>query len=176
MKNRGEEGSKGARAIARALVVGASVAVVAIVGCALALGLALRPVPSGSDSGGLFTIERGATAQSVAYSLEREGYIRSALAFRIMAKVLGRGSSLKAGSYRILPGINAKRILDEFVSGEQALTRVTLPEGFTLSQVAALLERLGRYEQGRLPRGGQVAQAPRRPRYPRRFGRGLSLP
>jgi UPF0755 protein len=39
--------------------------------------------------------------------------------------------------------MGSKRILDEFVSGNQALCKVTVPEGYTLTQVASLLERLG---------------------------------
>jgi UPF0755 protein len=55
----------------------------------------------------------------------------------------GIGSSLKAGTYRIEPGMGAKRILDEFASGKQALYKAMVPEGYTLSQLANLLERVG---------------------------------
>jgi UPF0755 protein len=108
----------------------------------VALVLASRP-SEGIGSGGLFTVERGDTAQSAALALERRGYLRSALAFRIIARLSGQGSSLKAGTYRIQAGMGAKKILDELVSGKQALIRTTLPEGLTLAQVATLLDSLG---------------------------------
>ena len=79
----------------------------------------------------------------MAKSLEGKGLIRSAFAFRILARLEGIGSSLKAGTYRLEAGMGAKRILDEFISGKQALRKVTVPEGFTITQLANLLERLG---------------------------------
>jgi UPF0755 protein len=130
------------RLAARAIATIAAAVVLAAAGCGLALAAATRPA-DGIGSGGLFTVERGDSAQAAASALEQRGYIRSALAFRLIAKIGGLDSSLKAGTYRILPGMGAKRILDELVSGKQALVRVTLPEGYTLTQVAALLDRLG---------------------------------
>jgi UPF0755 protein len=133
---------KARRMLARAIGAASAMLALAAAASALALALANRPA-KGIGSGALFTVEKGEGAQSIAVAMERKGYIRSALAFRLFAKAEDSGSSLKAGTYRILPGMSAKRILDEFVSGEQALARVTVPEGFTLSQVAGLLERQG---------------------------------
>jgi conserved hypothetical protein, YceG family len=129
-----------AQGIARALLIAAAALVVAAAAGALALGAAAsRPVAKA----GLFTLERGANVHTVALALEREGYLRSALTFRILAKIEGQESSLKAGTYRIETSMNAKRILDEMASGEQALAKATIPEGYTTRQVAALLDSLG---------------------------------
>jgi UPF0755 protein len=88
-------------------------------------------------------VDKGDGAQTVAAALARKGFIRSALAFRLLARAEGFGSSLKVGTYRISPGMGSREILDELVSGRQALSRVTIPEGFTLSQIGGLLERIG---------------------------------
>jgi len=133
---------RGKRLLAMTIAVAAAVIVIAAAACGIILSFALSPAES-LGSGGLFTVERGDSAQSTAAALEARGCIRSALAFRLLARVKGVGTSLKAGTYRILPGMGAKRILEEFVSGEQALTRVTVPEGFTLTQIGSLLEREG---------------------------------
>jgi UPF0755 protein len=133
---------KARRILAQA--IGAASAILALAAAASALTLALANRPAeGIGSGALFTVEKGDSAQTIALALDRKGYIRSALAFRFFAKAEDHGSSLKAGTYRILPGMSAKQIFDEFVSGEQALARITVPEGFSLSQVAGLLERQG---------------------------------
>jgi UPF0755 protein len=142
MKKEPKAGSSAAHVLARGLGALAAILVLAAGAGTIALFSAAEPGP-GIGSGVLFTVDRGDNARTVAAALESEGYIRSALAFRLLAKAGGLESSLKAGTYRILPGMGAKRILDEFVSGKQALVRFTLPEGFTLSQAASLLERLG---------------------------------
>jgi len=127
---------------ARAIAIVAAVLVIAVAGAALVYILVSRPA-EGLGSGVLFTVEKGDSASSVASTLEAKGYIRSALAFRLLARATSLGSSLKAGTYRLLPQMGSKAILDEFVSGAQALIRITVPEGFTLSQVAVLLDRSG---------------------------------
>jgi UPF0755 protein len=133
---------RGVRLLARIVAVAAAAIVIAVGAGALALSFALRPA-AGIGNGVLFTVEKGEGAQTVAATLAGRGYIRSALAFRLLARLGSEGSSLRAGTYRILPGMGARRILEEFVSGDQALVRITVPEGYTLSQVGRLLERSG---------------------------------
>jgi len=108
-----------------------------------ALILGARPATSIPAGGALFSIERGEGAEVVASRLEDEGLLRSSLAFRVLARALGVEGSIKAGTYRVLPGMGAKELLDAFVSGRQALVRVTVPEGFTMRQVASLLDERG---------------------------------
>lgn len=127
---------------ARFFGVAASALLLGIVAAALAFVIAMRPAP-GIGEGSLFTVDKGESAQVVGQKLEEKGLIRSAFAFRLLAKFGGHGSSLKAGTYRILSSMGANRILDEFVSGKQALVKVTIPEGYTLGQVAGLFDRLG---------------------------------
>jgi UPF0755 protein len=128
--------------IIRFLGTAAAGLVLAAAAAAVALALAARPA-DGLGEDRLFTVERGDSARSVAAALESRGLLRSALAFKVLARIEGSGASLKAGSYRIEAGMGAKGILDELVSGKQALAKVTVPEGYTLSQLAALLDRLG---------------------------------
>ncbi len=130
------------RTIARFAGVAAASIVLCVLAAAVALALAARPA-EGIGKGGLFEVKKGDNAQDIAIALEGRGLIRSAFAFRLLAKAEGIGASLKAGTYRIGPEMGAKRILDEFVSGKQALVKVTIPEGYTLSQLALLLEREG---------------------------------
>jgi UPF0755 protein len=133
---------KAGRSILRFVCAAAASLLLGMAAIALAFTFASRPALS-IGSGSLFAIEKGESAGAVGDALERKGLIRSALAFKLLAKVEGLGSSLKAGVYRIEPGMGTKRILDILVSGEQALAKVTVPEGYTLTQLAALLERQG---------------------------------
>jgi UPF0755 protein len=130
------------RSIMRFSSVAAASVVLGIAVLAVAFMLENRPA-EGIGTGGLFAIEKGESAQDIARALEDRHLIRSALAFRVLSRIKGAENALKAGTYRIEPGMDTKRILDEFVSGKQALSRITIPEGYTLSQIARLLEREG---------------------------------
>ncbi len=54
---------------------------------------------------------------------------------------MGTGSAFKAGNYRFRAGATALEIYNALVSGEQSLVKVTVPEGYTMGKLAALLER-----------------------------------
>ncbi len=128
------------RVFARALAALAAAAVLASAAAGTAL-LALSAAPGGD--GGVFTVRKGASASAIARELEESGYIKSAIAFKVLAQLDGGGARLQAGSYRIEGGMGAREVLDMLVSGRQAMTRVTVPEGYTMSQVAALVQSQG---------------------------------
>jgi len=108
-----------------------------------AFALALRPPAGLAEEGLLFTVRAGEGAGILAARLEAEGAIRSALAFRLLAKARGDEGRLKAGVYRIEPAMGGREVLGAIVSGRQALVRLTVPEGATLSRVALILEEGG---------------------------------
>jgi len=116
------------------LALGASIA---------ALALISRPADGIPGGGSLFAVERGETAGVVADRLERERLIRSSLVFKLLMRIKGGGSAIKAGTYRIAPSMGTVEILDVLESGRQATVRVTIPEGSTIRQVAARLEDAG---------------------------------
>jgi UPF0755 protein len=128
-----------ARSVGLAAAILASIAAA----CIGAFALLSRPAPSIPVEGALFAVERGEGFGAVARRLSEESLLRSPLALRLLAKARGVESDIKAGTYRIMPGEDASEILEDLVSGKQALVRVTLPEGYTTGQVAALLEGAG---------------------------------
>ncbi|HUW41219.1 MAG TPA: endolytic transglycosylase MltG [Rectinemataceae bacterium] len=110
---------------------------------AAALAFELRPADGIPAGGKLFSVERGDESHSLGKKLEDEGLIRSELLFRVLAKLRGPEASFKIGTYRIMPKMATAAIMDLLLSGRQALVRITVPEGFTISQTAALLDRNG---------------------------------
>jgi UPF0755 protein len=134
---------KGTAGIIARLILGlAGLSALAVAAGALALGAAMRPVGQGERSL-LFAVARGESASEVALSLETKRLIRSALAFKLLARLEGSGSALKAGVYRVTTSMSAGAILAELVSGKQSLAKLTVPEGYTLGQLASLVDRLG---------------------------------
>jgi peptidoglycan lytic transglycosylase G len=84
----------------------------------------------------------GDTAALVGQRLQQDGVVASARAFSNAAKASGQGSSLEPGYYRVRLHMNAALafvLLLKPSSREQ--TRVTIPEGWRLSQIIAALGR-----------------------------------
>lgn len=89
-------------------------------------------------------IARGASATEVALQLQNEGVIRSALAFRLLARAKHLETDVRAGEYRFFPQQSAAEILTRVTTGgSQVAVWVTIPEGFTAREVAATLAERG---------------------------------
>ncbi len=102
--------------------------------------------PSGDSKPVVFEIPQGATGNEVARALEKKGLIRSALSFRAILyyKKKSKGHVFfKSGFYKIDPGKPAIKIFEQLIKGEQLTKRVTIPEGLTLRETAALLDKNG---------------------------------
>ena len=93
------------------------------------------------------TIPPGATAREVGEILQSRGVIKSALAFRLFALWYGVDQQLKPGVYQLQPGANLKYLLDQLVAGKVWEEEFTIPEGYTLKQIAQLLEAKGLMSQ-----------------------------
>ena len=88
-------------------------------------------------------IQAGESAASVAGRLAQQGIIGSSLAFRLAARLGGRWSQVRQGTYLVRPGMSVLGILDLLASGQVEQLRLTIPEGWTVRQVSELLARHG---------------------------------
>lgn len=88
-------------------------------------------------------ITPGTSVAEIARKLQKDGVIRSSLAFRILAKVKGVERSMRAGHYRIASGLWAWNVVDELHDGQITTETITVPEGLNLKQVAELVEKSG---------------------------------
>jgi UPF0755 protein len=122
------------RTLLLALVLAGLAAVVAVT-----LRLLTAPLP---PPGAVLVVREGDTLAAVAARLERAGVIRSALLFRLRARIAGRDRQLQPGEYRFSEPLDTHQLLELLASGGPR-REVTIPEGFTVRDVAALLERDG---------------------------------
>lgn len=109
-------------------------------------GLALfynQPPEDGLLDDSEFTVERGESVGAIARRLGQEGLIRSPIFMRVLAKIKATESSFQSGSYRIAAGSSTLQVHNTLVSGREILTKVTVPEGWTISRVAASLDAAG---------------------------------
>lgn len=83
-------------------------------------------------------IGAGATTQEIGVALADEGVIESIFAFRVMAKLRGLDGDIQAGRYLMNRGMGVQAALDVLSrTPEEKGASVTVPEGFTLRQIAA---------------------------------------
>lgn len=90
---------------------------------------------SGDTSLKDFLIVKGASASQVGNKLEKEGFIRSALAFKIYVQVSGNTRRIQAGEYRLSSSYSLFKMLDELTRGPTEIW-VTIPEGLRQEEIA----------------------------------------
>lgn len=90
-------------------------------------------------------IPPAATAADVAQLLKEQGLIRSACAFRLLGKFTGQEKMIKAGQYCLAPSETPQDILQTLARGQTVNkeVKVTIPEGYTVRQMARLLAAQG---------------------------------
>lgn len=101
--------------------------------------------PSATHRLQIVIIPRGTHTTGIGRLLEREGVIRSAYAFIVQTK-LTRTGSVRAGRYRFYTDMGLREVIDTLARGPQKQggeQTVTIPEGYTLRQIADLLETKG---------------------------------
>ena len=86
-------------------------------------------------------VRSGESAQSVGSRLEQAGVIRNRHFWNLLFRL--DDDHIKTGSYRISLPASPIEIRSILVKGEQLLVRVTIPEGYTLNQIARIFENEG---------------------------------
>jgi UPF0755 protein len=123
-------------------ILAAGIAALALGGAALVYALN-SPSPGIPAGGRIFPVRRGETLAAIADRLQREGLIRSSRLLKALARLSGRQSSYKSGYFRIAPGDSTLDVHKLLVSGYQEQVKVTIPEGWTLKQIATYLQDKG---------------------------------
>ena len=98
---------------------------------------------SGERLGVYITVQPGMTAGDIGELLQKRGVIGSKQKFWLIAKFGGAERKFKAGTYQMYVNMPIREALDVLVSGEASMVRFTIPEGFTVREIAARLEREG---------------------------------
>lgn len=90
-----------------------------------------------------FSISGGEGVAEIAQDLAAKGLIRSALVFQVYLKVAGLRGFLQAGDYVLDKDMSMQQIADALQHGRSPQTAVTIPEGYTVARIAALVQQLG---------------------------------
>lgn len=89
-----------------------------------------------------FTVEKGASLDKIGADLKKKGIIGSPLYFKIYARLTGYEKKIKAGNYIINPNMSMGDLMVKFQSPKSDYAIVTIPEGYTLYQIAERLDEL----------------------------------
>ena len=120
-----------------------------VLACFAGLGVAVlgytlnRPADGIAAGGTVFTVLRGEASGAIAERLQAESLIRSALFLSAYSRIIRSEGGLKTGTYLIPAEATAIGIHDLLISGRQILERITIPEGWTVSKIADLMEDRG---------------------------------
>ncbi len=87
------------------------------------------------------SIVPGTSFGAVAHRLQQEGVIASALKFKVLAHWRDEMLRIQAGEYAFEKPADPEKVLGRLVKGDVILQRLTLPEGWTLREIAARLEQ-----------------------------------
>jgi UPF0755 protein len=80
------------------------------------------------------------STQAIGELLYAKGLIRNALMFRAVSRLEGADGRLQAGEYNFSKAMTVREMIGKLVRGETAFKQFTVPEGFTIDQIAGLLE------------------------------------
>ncbi|MGD2124770.1 MAG: endolytic transglycosylase MltG [Desulfobacteraceae bacterium] len=133
----------------RKRIVLTAVAVFFLMAVFLFLGLGLffiRPADEGGKER-VFVVKEGLSLKEVAAELERDHLIRSKALFMFWTRLMGYSRQIKAGEYALAPHMSPMEILEKLRRGIIITHPVTVPEGFTATQIADLLAEKGLVEK-----------------------------
>ncbi len=97
-----------------------------------------------------FTVTSGEGLRQIATHLVREGFIRSASGFYLIARFDGTSRSIKPGVYEISPAFGAHAILKQLVKGPIDDKDVTIREGATIYEIDTIFASAGVLPSGAL--------------------------
>ena len=86
-----------------------------------------------------FSIKPGSSLKSATRQIAESGIELSAWQFNLLGRLLGKASTIKAGSYEAGSGITPLALLDKLTAGDVTQTDVVFIEGWTFRQLRAAL-------------------------------------
>lgn len=106
--------------------------------CGLGPLLALGCAPGSPDEAPVsFTVPARSSFDQVIDTLSAHGLVASPLGFKVTARLRGNDREIRSGDYQVPADIGWLPLLDHLVAGRVTTVPLTIPEGFTLRQIAA---------------------------------------
>ena len=118
----------------------AAVAIVLLAGIGFfAMLNSTAPADKNNTEQMIITIEKGENANRIAAKLKENGIIDNEMAFKYYIKSHKVGGKLRAGQYQLSPSMTTDEIVYELLNGVGEMIHFTIPEGYTLRDIADTL-------------------------------------
>lgn len=91
------------------------------------------------------SIPQGASTKDIAEILKEKGLIKSEFSFRLKSKVKGADGLYNYGTFYLTKSMTAEQIMTalQLTSHAETQNKITIPEGYTVKQIAALVDEKG---------------------------------
>jgi UPF0755 protein len=86
-----------------------------------------------------FEVKTGTTMKAMSRQLTQAGVLREPVTFEIVARAVGQGRALKAGSYALEGSLTAWDLLTKLTKGDVSLTELKFIEGWSFAQMRAAM-------------------------------------
>jgi UPF0755 protein len=106
-------------------------------------GLFLDVPPGSGETSKIVDFKEGYPLKKIAEELAKSRVISSEGLFILYARVKGAEGKIKAGSYLLNDGMTPHVILHKLLTGDVYIRRFAVPEGYSIYQLAGMLERRG---------------------------------
>jgi len=120
-----------------------SAAIVLVVACAVRFSLVVLVPPGDGKLVREVDFPKGSSLRRLADELEKGGVLRSARLFTLQARLTGSAARVKAGTYQFNNALTPGEILRKLVAGDVYEKRFAVPEGYSIYQLAEMLESRG---------------------------------
>ena len=88
----------------------------------------------------LFVVEKGDTISDIVANLSEQGFIRSSFGTQVAFR-FNRTGVVQSGTYNVSPRMDAWQVAYIIAHNQTATAKITIPEGYTVVQIANLLEK-----------------------------------
>ena len=103
----------------------------------------LAPVDPQDTRPIVIEVQAGESTGQIAYRLKEQNLIRDPLAFGLYARYLKLDQRLRVGEYELSRNLTAAQVIDTLVRGRMVTYPFTVPEGYTVRQIADALSSKG---------------------------------
>ncbi|MFN8791166.1 MAG: endolytic transglycosylase MltG [Bdellovibrionales bacterium] len=97
--------------------------------------------PQGRDV--IYEIRQGQNFHAIARDLQKMRVLKSAEAFAVYARLTRQIPNVKAGEYRFNTAMTPPEVMAVMTSGQSVTRSITIPEGYSVFEIADLLESKG---------------------------------
>ena len=109
----------------------------------------MRPGPRSAESTVVIFIPKGASSRDIAGLLAEQRLIHNDVRFLVLVRLMGQAANLQAGEFRLKTNQLPLAVIRELSHARPVEHSITIPEGLTITQIAAIFSAQGWVDESR---------------------------